>query len=209
MWRAAILIMVWILIPVSCHAVSVREVGFHVHLDRLGMLDTRGGRWHASVEVYLQTELDAVWHVENGLGFDFSEMSPVASIGFLRSFGDSLLVEGELDLKWIPRHGIVGTIDTGFRYAPMISETTELILETYPIQWQVISVEHRYIPIPQINLSLTIGAAMLLNQGGFFGQTVTIEAYKTTARRLPFSLFVGNAWYLTAGQFTTRIGYRL
>jgi len=136
-------------------------------------------------------------------------MSPVASIALLRSFGDSMLVEADLALKWIPRYGIVGTIDTGFGYYPMISEQSQLILEMYPIRWQVISVEHRYIPIPQINLAMTVGAAMLLNQGGFFGGAVTFEAYKVDDRRLPFSLFVGNGWYFTAGQFTTRAGYRL
>jgi len=158
MGRLTTVILVLILIPASCYAVSVREFGFHVNLDRLGTLGTNIGRWHAFVEVYLQTELDSVWQVRNGIGFDFSEMSPVASIGLLRSFGDSILVEADLALKWIPRYGVVGIIDTGFRYYPMISEQSQLILEMYPIRWQVISVEHRYIPIPQINLAMTVGA---------------------------------------------------
>jgi len=170
MRRLTTVILVLILIPASCYAAAVNEFGFHVNLDRLGTLSTNVGLWHASVEVYLQTELDSVWQVRNGLGFDFSEMSPVASIALLRSFGDSMRVEADLALKWIPRYGIVGTIDTGFGYYPMISEQSQLILE--------------------------MGA-------------VTFEAYKVDDRRLPFSLFVGNGWYFTAGQFTTRAGYRL
>lgn len=209
MRRLVIVILALILIPASCYAVSVREFGFHINLNRLGTLSTNTGRWHASVEVYLQTELDSVWQVKSGLGFNFAEMAPVVSIGFSRSITDTMLVEADLALKWIPRYGIVGTIDTGFRYYPMISEQSQLILEMYPIRWQVISVKHRYVPIPQINLALTVGAAMLLDQGGFFGEAVTIEAYKIEDRRLPFSLFVGNGWYLTAGQLTTIFGYRL
>ena len=209
MRRFAALILVLVLVPVSCFAVAVKEFGFHVNLDRLGALDASTGYWNASIEAYVQTELDDAWRVNTGLGFDFARLAPLGFIGVQRSITNDMTIDADLTLKWIPRHGIVGTIDTGFRYAPMISEKSQLILEAYPIQWQVISVEHRYIPIPQINLSLAIGAAMLLNQGGFFGQTVTIEAYKVDGRRVPFSLFVGSGWFLTAGQFTTRVGYQL
>lgn len=204
-----ILVLVLLPLPLSCFAFALTEFGFRVNLDRLATLNSDTGQWHASVEAYLQTELDAVWQMGTGIGFDFSELAPTASIGFLRSITDTLFVDAAFILKWIPRYGIVGTIDTGMGYYPMISEQGQLILEIYPIQWQVISVDHRYIPIPQINLALTMGAVMLLDQGGFFGETVTIEAYKVEHRRLPFSLFVGNEWYLTVGQLTSRFGYEL
>jgi hypothetical protein len=209
MRRFTVLILVLILVPVSCLSFTLKEFGFRVNLDRLATLSTNTGRWHASVAAYIQIELDSVWQVKTGIGFDFAKMAPVASIGLLRSITDSMLIEADLSLKWIPRYGVVGIIDTGMSCYPMISGQSQLIVEVYPIRWQVISVEHRYIPVPELNLALTIGVAMLLNQGGFFGETVTIDAYKVAHRRLPFSLFVGSGWYLTAGQLTTRVGCRL
>lgn len=198
-----------LLVSFGCGAFELLEFGFHVNLDRLATMNSNTGKWHASVEAYLQMELDAVWRTEAGIGFDFARLAPSGSIGFLRTVLDEMYLEGDLVLQWIPRHGIVATLDTGIRYHPAISEMSRLIVEVYPIQWQIISIDHRYFPVPEINLSLTIGGAMLLEQGGFFGETVKIEAYKIEDRRLPFSLFVGNDWFLTAGQLRTIFGYRL
>ncbi len=209
MQRFIVLILVFVLLPLRCHAFTVKEFGFHVNIDRLATMSSNTGRWHASVEAYLQMELDTVWRVETGIGFDFARLAPSGSIGFLRTILDEMYLEGDLVMQWIPRHGIVAAIDTGIRYSPEMSEESRLIVEVCPIQWQIISIDHRYFPIPEFNLSLTIGGALLLDHGGFFGETVTIEAYKIEDRRLPFSLFVGNGWYLTAGQLTTIFGYRL
>lgn len=209
MRRLAVLILVLVLLPFSCHAFALKEFGFHVNLDRLATMSSGSGRWHASIEAYVQTELDTIWRVETGIGFDFARLAPSFSIGFLAAIFDEMDLDGDLILQWIPRHGIVGTIDTGIRYHPQITEKSCLIIEIYPIKWQVISVDHSYFPIPELDLALTIGGVMLLDQGGFFGETVTIEAYKIETRRLPFSLFVGNGWFLTAGQLSTLVGYRL
>lgn len=209
MKRIAVLFLMLVLFSGYCGAFELVEFGFQVNIDRLATVNSNTGKWHASVEAYLQMELDAIWRIETGIGFDFARLAPSGSIGFLRAVLDEMYLESDLVLQWIPRHGIVATIDTGIRYSPQISETGRLIVETYPIQWQIISIDHRYFPIPEFNLSLTIGGALLLDQGGFFGEIVTIEAYKIEDRRLPFSLFVGNGWFLTAGQLTTRFGYRL
>jgi len=197
------------LVSVSCFAFTMTEFGFHINLDRLAAANAPSGRWHASIKAYMQTEIDDIWRMESGIGFDFAEYSPFASIGFLASILTETDVCADLVLQWIPRFGIAATIGTGIRYQPQLSEKSRLILETYPVMWSIISVDHRYIPIPEIDLSLTIGAVLLLDQGGFFGEAMTVEAYKIEAYRLPFSLFVGNGWFLTAGQLTTRAGYRL
>jgi len=209
MRRVTVLILVLVLLPLSCYAFAMKEFGFHVNLDRLATMNSSTGRWHASVEAYVQTEFDAIWRMETGIGFDFAKLAPSFSIGFLAAVFDEMDLDGDLILQWIPRFGVAATIDTGIRYHPQITEKSRLIVEVYPIKWQVISVDHRYFPIPEFDLSLTIGGVMLLDQGGFFGETVTIEAYKIETRRLPFSLFVGNGWFLTAGQLTTLFGYRL
>lgn len=207
MRRFVVVILVFILLPVSCHAFALREFGFHVNLDRLAIVNSNTGRWHASIKAYVQTEIDDVWRMETGIGFDFAKLAPSGSIGFLAAIRHDMDLDGDLVLQWIPRYGIAGTIDTGIRYQPQLTEKSRLIVEIYPIKWQIISVDHRYFPIPEFDLSLTIGGVMLLDQGGYFGETVTIEAYKIDTRRLSFSLFVGNGWFLTAGQLTTRVGY--
>jgi hypothetical protein len=209
MRRLAVLIAVLALVPISCFAFTLKEFGLHVNLDRLAAASSTSGRWHASIKAYMQTTIDDVWRMETGVGFDFSNYSPSASIGFLASVLTETDLNGDLVLQWIPWNGIAATINTGIRYQPQLSEKSRLIVEVYPITWEVISVDHRYIPIPEFDLSLTIGGVMLLDQGGFFGGSITVEAYKIDSHRLPFSLFVGNGWFLTAGQLTTRIGYRL
>ncbi len=157
----------------------------------------------------MQTEMDAVWRMESSIGFDFAKLAPSASIGLLASILNDMDLDGSLVLQWIPRIGITATLDTGIRYQPRMSDRARWILEVTPIRWDVVSIDHSYFPIPRINLSMTIGGVMLLEQGGFFGESVTIQGYKIESRRLPFSLFIGNGWYLTAGQLTTRVGYRL
>lgn len=209
MKRIVVLFLMLILFSGYCCAFELLEFGFCVNIDRLATMSSNTGKWHANVETYLQMELDTVWRVETGIGFDFARLAPSGSIRFLRTVLDEMYLEGDLVMQWIPRHGIVATIDTGIRYSPEMSEESRLIVEVYPIQWQIISIDHRYFPIPEFNLSLTIGGALLLDRGGFFGETVTIEAYKIEDRRLPFSLFVGNGWFLTAGQMRTIFGYRL
>jgi hypothetical protein len=207
MRRFAILILAFVFVPISCYAFSLTEFGVRVSVNRLAKQGSDMDRLQASAEIYLQSELDAVWQMKTGIGFDLASLAPFGTVGILRSIFDELYVEGDLVLKWIPHYGIVGTIDTGILYQPEISETIRLILEAYPITWQVISIDHRYFPIPQFHLSLTMGAVMSLEHGGFFGETVTIESYKIEDRRLPFSLFVGNGWYLTPGKLTTIIGF--
>jgi|GEM_PF-2469946 len=209
MRRLTVLIAVLALISISCFAFTLKEFGLHVNLDRLAAASSTSGRWHASIKAYMQTTIDDVWRMETGIGFDFAKLAPSGSIGFLAAIRDDLDLDGDLVLQWIPRYGITATIDTGIRYQPQLTEKSRLILEVYPITWQVISVDHRYIPIPEFDLSITIGGVMLLDQGGFFGESITIEAYKIDSHRLAFSLFVGNGWFLTAGQLTTRVGYRL
>jgi len=203
------MILIGIFVSLTGHAFPLNEFGFHVNLDRLTSASSTTGRWHASIEAYVQTEIDDVWRMESGIGFDFASLAPSASIGLLASTLKDMDLNGDLILRWIPRHGIVATLDTGIRYQPRVSDKARWIFEIVPIRWNIISIDHSYFPVPRIDLSLTIGGVMLLEQGGFFGETITIEAYKIENRRLPFSLFVGNGWYLTAGQLTTRVGYRL
>ncbi len=194
-------------LSVGAQAFGIREFGFRVSIDRLATLASPSTAWHATVEAYLKTQLDVVWQVETGIGFDFARLAPSGSIGFLRSALADMELVGDVVLQWIPRFGIQASIDTGIRYHPTITDRSRLLLETYPIHWQVISVEHRYYPVPEFDPAVTIGGVLLLEQGGFFGETVTIDAYKIADRRLPFSLFIGNDWYLTAGELTTRFGY--
>jgi hypothetical protein len=205
--RWFVLIVLLSTLSLCAHAFGIREFGFRVSIDRLGTLTAPTNGWHATIEAYLETQLDVVWQVETGIGFDFARMAPSGSIAFLRAGLANMELVGDVVLQWIPRFGIQASIDTGIRYHPMLSDRSRFVLETYPIHWQVISVEHRYYPVPEFNPAVTIGGVLLLEQGGFFGETVTIDAYKIADRRLPFSLFVGNDWYLTAGELTTRFGY--
>ncbi|MBE0635619.1 hypothetical protein IH601_06465 [Candidatus Bipolaricaulota bacterium] len=207
MRRVVMLILAVVIVSLCCYGFDVTEYGVHINLNRLTKRSTETGRWHASVEVYVQQELDAVWRMESGLGYDFADSSPFASVGFLRSLMEEMYVEADFVLQWVPRHGFVGAVNTGMRYHPMIADRTRLILEAYPVQWGFVSVNHRYSLLPVISPSFKVGLVMLLEHGGFFGETVTIAAQKVE-RRLPFSLFIGNDYYLTAGQLTTVIGYR-
>ena len=208
MRRALIVILMMVLVPVSCYGFEILEYGIHINIDRLTKRSTETGRWHASIDVYIQRELDASWRMESGLGYDFADSSPFASVGFLRTILEEMYAEADFVLEWVPHHGFVGAVNTGMRYHPMIEERTRLILEAYPIQWGFVSVNHRYSLLPVINPSLKVGLVLVLEHGGFFGETVTITAQKVE-RRLPFSLFIGNDLYLTAGQLTTAIGTRL
>jgi hypothetical protein len=194
-------------LSMGAQAFAIRGFGFHVNINRLATSASPATSWHATLQAYLVTDLDPVWRVETGLGFDFDRLAPSGSIGFLRAVSDDLDVVSNVVLEWIPRVGIQASIDAGIRYDPLISDRASLILETYPIHWDVISVEHRYYPVPTFDPAVAIGGAYLLEHGGFFGETVTIDAYKIRDRRLPFSLFIGNDWYLTAAVLTTRFGY--
>jgi len=209
MRRALIVILMMVLVSVCSYGFEVAEYGIHINIDRLTKRSTEIGQWHASVDVYVQQQLDVLWRMESALGYDFSDRSPFASVGFLRPVLDEMYVEADLVLQWVPHHGFIGMINTGMRYHPMISESSRLILEAYPIQWGFVSVNHRYSLLPAFDPSFKMGLALVLEHGGFFGETVTISAYKVKGSRLPFSLFIGNDWYLTAGQLTTVIGSRL
>jgi len=195
-------------LSVACLAFETVEAGFSISVDRLRALLAPDGRWAASVDAYMLTALDDVWRMETRLGFDFAHMAPSATIGFRDQVSESFLLEADVTLQWRPRHGIIAWIDTGIRYHPLITERSRLILETFPIRWQIISVDHRYFPIPELRLAGTFGAMLLLEQGGFVGEAITVQGYKIEHRRLPFSLFVGNEWYLTVADFATRIGYQ-
>lgn len=202
------LLLIVALSPVLSYGFEVTEFGIHINLDRLTKRSTEIGRWHASVDVYVQQQLDPIWRMESAIGYDFADRSPFASVGFLRPVLEEMYVEADLVLQWVPQHGFVGMINTGMRYHPMISDSSRLILETYPVRWGFVSVNHRYSLLPAFDLSLKVGLVMVLEHGGFFGETVTISAIKVKGSRLPFSLFIGNDWYLTVGQLTTVIGSR-
>jgi len=203
---AAVLLM-GCLLSMACLGFEIVEAGFCISIDRLKTLISPTGRWEASANAYMLTALDEAWRMEMGLGFDFAHMAPSATLGFRDQATDTFLWEADATLQWVSRHGLVAWIDTGARYHPSITDRSRLILETFPIRWQIISIDHRYFPIPEFHFALTIGATLLLEQGGFIGEAVTIEGYKIDHRRLPFSLFVGNEWYLTVSEFATRIGY--
>jgi len=190
-------------------ALGLTEIGVRVSIDRLATLTSATGIWQANVRAYVRTALDDVWCMDMGLGFDFARMAPSATIGLRRGVLQDIVLEGDVTLAWIPRHGIVAALDTGVGYYPQISERGQLILETFPMHWQIVSVDHRYIPVPELRLSFALGANLLLEQSGYFGEVITVEGYKIENRRLPFSLFVGNGWYLTAARFTTLVGYEL
>ena len=96
--------------PVSCFAVALKKFGFHVNLDRLGALDSSTEYWNASIEAYVQTELDDVWRVNTGLGFDFARLAPLGFIGVQRSITNNMTIDADFTLKWIPRHGSVRRI---------------------------------------------------------------------------------------------------
>lgn len=209
MRRLLAIFLIVICVSSSCGAFAWKEFGFHVNLNRLATSSASTGRWHASVKAYMQTEIDAVWRMESSIGFDFARLAPSASIGLLASILNDMDLDGDLIMQWIPRLGIVATLDTGIRYQPPMSDRARWVLEITPVRWDIISIDHSYFPIPRLNLSMTVGGVMLLEQGGFFGESVTIQAYKIETRRLPFSLFIGNGWYLTAGQLTSRVGYGL
>lgn len=202
-----VMLLAVVLVSLPGGAFDLEEIGLRVSIDRLATATSATGAWHASVRGYVRTALDSVWCMDTGLGFDFVERAVFGTIGFRRDVLKNLVVEGDVTLQWIPRRGVTGAIDAGICYAPQISERGQLILETFPVHWQLISVDHRYIPVPELHLAFTVGANLLLDQGGFFGEAITVEGYKIEHRRLPFSLFVGNGWYLTMAQFTTRVGY--
>lgn len=208
MRRLVMVLLILILLPVISFGFEVTEFGMHVNLDRLTKRSTEIGRWHASLDVYVQQQLDPIWRMESAVGYDFADRSPFASVGFLRPVMDEMFVEADLILQWVPHHGFIGMVNTGMRYHPMISDSSRLILEAYPIQWGFVSVNHRYSLLPTLDPSFKMGLALVLEYGGFIGETVTISAYKVKGSRLPFSLFVGNDWYLTVGQLTTVIGSR-
>jgi len=101
---------VLLFVPVSCFAVALKKFGFHVNLDRLGALDSSTEYWNASIEAYAQTELDDVWRVNTGLGFDFARLAPLGFIGVQRSITNNMIIDADLTLKWIPLHGIARRI---------------------------------------------------------------------------------------------------
>ncbi len=190
-------------------AFGIAEIGLCVSIDRLEALTSAAGAWHVTLRAFVRTELDAVWTMDLGLGLDVARMAPAVTIGLSRDLLQSVFVAAGLGLEWVPRYGIAAALDTGLCYHPTISEGGQLILETFPVHWQIVSVDHRYVPVPELRLSFALGANLLLEHGGRFGEVLTIEGYKIEDRRLPFSLFVGNGWYLTLAEFTTRVGYEL
>jgi len=190
-------------------AFGIAEIGLHVSIDRLETLTSTTGAWHATVRAFVRTELDAVWTMDMGLGLDVARMAPAVTLGLNRDLLQNLFVAADLTLQWIPRYGIAAALDTGLCYHPTVSDGGQLVLETFPVHWQIVSVDHRYVPVPELLLSFALGANLLLEHGGAIGEVLTIEGYKIEDRRLPFSLFVGNGWYLTLAQLTTRVGYEL
>jgi hypothetical protein len=194
-------------VSICADAFSIREIGVCVRIDRLERLDAPATTWHAILHASVGVELDPVWGAEVGLGFDVARVVPSGSIGFVRLLTKDLSVVGDMTMEWVRGSGIQAAIDTGIRYEPLISAQSRLLLAVAPIHWDMISLNHRYYPIPAFSPAVTIGGAYLLSRGGFLGQSITIDAYELQDRRVPFSLFIGNDWYLTVGQLTTSFGY--
>lgn len=206
MRRLAIVLCAALLIGFTLPVCGIDEIGVRVQIGLPKFGGASGGRWGASVEAYLDIELDAAWTLQSGIGLNSLDFSPRAWLGLSMTFWERFELLGDVVLRWIPRRGLLSTINTGLRYRGPFTASSDIIIESYPVQFLVESRDHLLYLVPAFVPSVSLGGAIVIEHG-WFGELVTVSAYKSPSRRQSFALFIGNEWYLAVQYATTIFGY--